>query len=60
VDLEKMTDKLQPEPIRHEERQTAPVDPARFCPTCGSEMHESRCKLKCPTCGFFLSCSDFY
>jgi hypothetical protein len=36
------------------------ADVARFCPTCGSEMSESRCKLKCETCGFFLSCSDFY
>jgi hypothetical protein len=36
------------------------VDASRVCPTCGSEMRESRCKLKCDTCGFFLSCSDFY
>jgi transposase len=37
-----------------------PADASRFCPNCGSEMHESRCKLQCETCGFFLSCSDFY
>jgi hypothetical protein len=44
------------------ERQprTKAADPSRFCPTCGSEMKESRCKLTCKTCGFFLSCSDFY
>ena len=31
-----------------------------YCPTCGTRMKDSSCKLKCPTCGFFLSCSDFY
>jgi hypothetical protein len=35
-------------------------DPGSYCPTCGSKMKESRCKLSCKTCGFFLSCSDFY
>src|SRR5215472_7887779 len=36
------------------------ADVARVCPNCGAEMVESRCKLKCPNCDFFLSCSDFY
>jgi len=37
-----------------------PVDSGTYCPTCGARMKESRCKVVCKTCGFFLSCSDFY
>ncbi|MFZ0418628.1 MAG: hypothetical protein WAM04_11045 [Candidatus Sulfotelmatobacter sp.] len=32
----------------------------RFCPNCSAELKESRCKLSCVVCGFYLSCSDFY
>jgi len=41
-------------------RAEAAPDPSGYCPNCGSKMRESRCKLLCKTCGFFLSCSDFY
>jgi len=42
--------------------QPAPVqaDPGQYCPNCSAKLRESRCKLKCPQCGFYLSCSDFY
>jgi hypothetical protein len=38
----------------------APERHSVFCPTCSARLHESRCKLICRTCGYFLSCADFY
>jgi ribosomal protein S27AE len=31
----------------------------RWCPQCGHELHNHKCKLMCPRCGYFMSCSDF-
>ena len=31
----------------------------RWCPRCGHELHNERCKLRCPRCHYFMSCSDF-
>jgi len=36
------------------------ADPGQYCPNCSAKLRESRCKLKCPQCEFYLSCSDFY
>lgn len=31
----------------------------RWCPRCGTELHNEKCKLRCPKCHYFMSCSDF-
>jgi len=58
-----MSDDLCPDtPGNREETKPAAAapDPSSYCPNCGTQMRESRCKMVCKNCGFFLSCSDFY
>jgi hypothetical protein len=31
----------------------------RWCPRCGHELHNEKCKRRCPHCHYFMSCSDF-
>jgi hypothetical protein len=31
----------------------------RFCPRCSHELINEKCKLRCPRCHYFMSCSDF-
>lgn len=31
----------------------------RYCLRCHHELINERCKLRCPRCHYFMSCSDF-
>jgi len=31
-----------------------------YCPNCSAKLVGQSCKLQCPRCGYFLSCSDYY
>jgi hypothetical protein len=39
------------------------LDPGRVvttCPNCAARLVESRCRLLCPRCHYYMSCSDYY
>ena len=36
------------------------TEASSYCPTCSEKLIGRGCKLRCPKCGFYLSCSDYY
>ena len=45
---------------RPDTQKRSASDAYRFCPNCSTLLVDQQCKLKCPQCGYYLSCSDFY
>jgi hypothetical protein len=35
-------------------------EPMQYCPSCSKKLQSRSCKLACPSCGYYMSCSDFY
>ena len=60
--LPRMSESEQPcaeaEPTRIEAENT-PGEYWRWCPRCSAELQNEKCKLRCPRCHYFMSCSDF-
>jgi len=42
-----------------QEQAPAGEFPVEFCPLCSTRLESRHCKLVCPRCGYFASCSDF-
>jgi len=37
-----------------------PANASDYCPACSQALQSKSCKLVCPSCGYYMSCSDFY
>jgi len=35
-------------------------EPMLFCPVCSTRLTARKCKLICETCGYYMSCADYY
>ena len=33
---------------------------SNICPNCGERLTGHRCKLLCVSCGYYMSCADYY
>lgn len=33
---------------------------SNYCPRCSARLAARSCKMICPSCGYYMSCSDFY
>ena len=47
-------------PENVKEPEIRPEDAMLYCPVCSTRLHESRCKLVCKRCGYYMSCADYY
>src|SRR6185437_8996740 len=34
-------------------------EPMLYCPNCSRKLEPLSCKLRCPVCGYYMSCSDY-
>jgi hypothetical protein len=42
------------------ELERGPEDASTYCPICFQRLGARSCKLVCASCGYYMSCSDFY
>jgi hypothetical protein len=35
-------------------------EPMLYCPVCSKRLTSRKCKLFCESCGYYMSCADYY
>jgi len=40
--------------------KASPAEALQYCPVCSQVLTRRSCKLICPACGYYMSCSDYY
>ena len=63
-EADRLDDQMAPAPQPGPEPEPASTagyeDPCQFCPCCSSRLAEIKCKLLCETCGYYMSCANYY
>lgn len=36
------------------------LEPMLYCPVCSVRLSQRKCKLFCTSCGYYMSCADYY
>ena len=47
------------EPVRPD-APTNEEEAMLYCPICSTRLTGRKCKLLCETCGYYMSCADYY
>jgi len=45
---------------KHDAAPAQEIEPMLYCPVCSTRLTPRKCKLLCETCGYYMSCADYY